>query len=109
MSATAPHLRHYGDADYSWVGAGLGMLALALGSGYTLAMGEMAGLYVGLSLVCAVAVLLDFRTGAVLLLLLLPVSASSLFPRKRTGIPRGQRTLVAKRIRQVSSITSLST
>jgi O-antigen ligase len=86
MSATAPHLRHYGDADYSWVGAGLGMLALALGSGYTLAMGEMAGLYVGLSLVCAVAVLLDFRTGAVLLLLLLPVSASSLFPRSLLGI-----------------------
>jgi O-antigen ligase len=86
MAATAPYLRHHGDADYSWVAVALGMLALALGSGYTVAMGEMAGLYVGLSLVCGVAVLLDFRTGAVLLLLLLPISASSLFPRSLLGI-----------------------
>jgi len=58
----------------------IAMLALALGCGYTLALGEMAGLYVALSLVCAVAVLFDFRAGAVLLLLMLPTSASSLFP-----------------------------
>jgi O-antigen ligase len=81
MAATAPNLRHHGDANYSWVAMALAMLALALGCGYTLALGEMAGLYVGLSLVCAVAVLFDFRAGAVLLLLLLPASASALFPR----------------------------
>jgi O-antigen ligase len=86
MAATAQHLRHHGDADYSWVAVAVAMLALAIGSGYTLAMGEMAGLYVGLSLVCAVAILLDFRTGAVLLLVLLPISASALFPRGLLGI-----------------------
>jgi O-antigen ligase len=80
MAATSPYLRHYGDANYGWVAMALAMLALALGSGYTLALGEMAGMYVALSLVCAVAVLFDFRTGAVLLALLLPFSASTLFP-----------------------------
>jgi O-antigen ligase len=86
MAATAPNLRHHGDANYSWVAMALAMLALALGCGYTLALGEMAGLYVGLSLVCAVAVLFDFRVGAVLLLLMLPISASALFPHGLMGI-----------------------
>jgi len=64
----------------------MGMLALALGCGYTLAMGELVGLYVALSLLCGVAVLFDFRTGAVLLLLMLPISASDLFPHGMLGI-----------------------
>jgi len=80
MAATSPYPRHHGDANYGWIAMALAMLALALGSGYTLALGEMAGMYVALSLVCAVAVLFDFRTGAVLLALLLPLSASTLFP-----------------------------
>jgi O-antigen ligase len=64
----------------------MAMLGLAVGCGYTLAMGEMVGLYVALSLVLAVAVLFDFRTGAVLLILMLPFSASSLFPHGMLGI-----------------------
>jgi O-antigen ligase len=78
MAATT--LRYEGAANHSWIVVALGMLALAAGSGYALALHEMTGLYVTLSLACAVAVLLDFRTGAVLLLLMLPTSASSLFP-----------------------------
>jgi O-antigen ligase len=80
MAATS--LRYEGVANHSWVAVAVAMLALALGSGYALALHEMAGLYVALSLVCGVAVLLDFRAGAVLLLLMLPTAASSLFPHK---------------------------
>ena len=80
MAATSPYLRHDGTANHSWVVMGMAMLALALGCGYALALGDMAGLYVSLSLICAVAVLFDFRAGAVLLLLLLPTAASTLFP-----------------------------
>ena len=79
MGAASTYARHDAVA-HGWIGMALAMLALALGCGYALALGEMAGLYVGLSLVFAVAVLFDFRVGAVLLVLMLPVSASALFP-----------------------------
>jgi O-antigen ligase len=84
MAATS--LRYDGAANHGWIVVALGMLALAAGSGYALALHEMTGLYVALSLACAVAVLLDFRTGALLLLLLLPTSASSLFPHQMMKI-----------------------
>jgi O-antigen ligase len=81
MAATSTYLRHdRGAAAHGWIAVAVALLGLALGCGYGLAVGEIAGLYVGLSLVCAVAVLLDFRVGAVLLLLMLPTSASALFP-----------------------------
>jgi O-antigen ligase len=64
----------------SWLPAAGAMVALAVGSGYALAMGELAGLYVALALIGSVAVLLDFRIGALILLLMLPASASTLFP-----------------------------
>jgi O-antigen ligase len=64
----------------------MAMLALALGCGYTLAMGELVGLYVALSLLCGFAVLFDFRAGALLLLVMLPISTSDLFPHGMLGI-----------------------
>ena len=86
MAAASPNLRYDGVGDHTWVAMALAMLGLALGCGYTLAMGEMAGLYVALSLICAVAVLFDFRSGALLLLFMLPASASALFPHNLLGI-----------------------
>jgi O-antigen ligase len=87
MSANAAlSLRHEGAGAHSWIVMAIAVLALALGCGYTLAVGELVGLYVALSLVCGVAVLFDFRAGAVLLLVLLPFSASALFPRAMMGI-----------------------
>ena len=80
MAATSSYLRHEGLAAHGWIAVAIAMLGLALGCGYALALGELAGLYIGVSLVGAVAVLLDFRVGAVMLLLILPTSASSLFP-----------------------------
>jgi O-antigen ligase len=74
-------------ANTGWVPAALAMVALAVGSGYAVAMGELAGLYVALALTGCVAVLLDFRVGAVLLLLMLPMSPSELFPRTLMQVP----------------------
>jgi O-antigen ligase len=86
MAATTAYQRYEGLAAHSWIAVTLAMLGLAAGCGYALAMGEIVGLYVALSLVCAVAVLLDFRTGAMLLVLALPFSASALFPHGMLGI-----------------------
>jgi len=63
-----------------WLLAGLGLFALAAGSGYGLAVGELEALFVGLSLAACVAILVDYRVGTILLVLLLPVSSTSLFP-----------------------------
>jgi O-antigen ligase len=84
MAATT--LRHE-YANTGWVPAALAMVALAVGSGYALAIGEIAGLYIALALIGSVAVLLDFRVGAVLLLLLLPMSPTVLFPRTLMQVP----------------------
>ena len=56
MAATSAYLRHDTIPAHSALFVGIAMLALAVGCGYTIALGELAGLYVGLSLVCTVAV-----------------------------------------------------
>jgi hypothetical protein len=57
MASTTATLRHEGTGAHGWILAAMAMLALALGCGYTLAMGELVGLYVALSLLCGFAVL----------------------------------------------------
>jgi hypothetical protein len=84
MAATT--LRHE-YANSGWLAAALAVVALAVGSGYALAVGEVAGMYVALALIGSVAVLIDFRVGAVLLLLMLPMSPSDLFPRSLMQVP----------------------
>jgi len=86
MAASTAYLRHETIPTHSWLAVGLAMMALAVGCGYTIAQGELIGLYVAVSLVGAVAVLFDFRAGAVLLAMMLPVSPSELFPRTMMGI-----------------------
>jgi O-antigen ligase len=86
MAASTAYLRHDTIPTHSWLAVGLAMMALAVGCGYTIAQGELIGLYVAVSLVGAVAVLFDFRAGAVLLALMLPVSPSELFPRTLLGV-----------------------
>ena len=86
MVASTAYLRHDTIPTHSWLAVGLAMMALAVGCGYTIAQGELIGLYVAVSLVGAVAVLFDFRAGAVLLALMLPVSSSELFPRTLLGV-----------------------
>lgn len=73
-------------ARHLWLVAGFVLLVGAAAGGYALATQEIQALYIGLAGAAAVAVLLDYRIGAILLLLLVPVSATSLFPRGLLGV-----------------------
>ena len=84
-SAAAPLPQDAG--RHTWLLAGLALVAFGAASGYLLALGELEALYVTLSLVLCLAVLFDFRVGAVALVLLLPASDTTLFPRSMMGIP----------------------
>jgi O-antigen ligase len=69
-----------------WV-MGVGALALVgVLMGGALVLGELQAFWVGLSLIAAGAVLYDFRIGAVLLILMLPIGSSTIFPRSLFGI-----------------------
>ncbi len=69
-----------------WLVAGFVLLIGAVAGGYALATAEIQALYIGIAGAAAVAVLLDYRIGAILLVALLPVSSTSLFPRGLLGI-----------------------
>jgi hypothetical protein len=64
--------------------AGLALVGVL--GGVALALGELDALYISLSVIGALAILLDYRVGAVLLIIFLPVSESSLFPRAVLGL-----------------------
>ena len=63
---------------------GLGVFAALCGVG--LAIGELQALIIALSVLAAVAVMVDFRVGAVLLMVMLPVEGSYLFPHSMLGV-----------------------
>jgi hypothetical protein len=63
------------------------LAGVAVAGGYALAVGELQALYVGLSLVACAAILIDYRAGAMLLVLLLPISTMAVFPTAMMGIP----------------------
>jgi len=69
-----------------WLVAGFVLLAGAVAGGYALATQEIQALYAGIAGAAAVAVLLDYRIGAILLVGLLPVSSTSLFPHAMMGV-----------------------
>lgn len=86
MAAASPYLK---ESPISGLGMGLALLVLvAFGaaSGVMIALGELQALFVSLTLLACFAVLYDFRVGAVLLVILLPFSASSVFPHELMGI-----------------------
>jgi O-antigen ligase len=63
------------------------LFGLAVGMGYAVAMGEVAAFYVALAVVGGIAVLFDWRIGAVLLIMLLPLGATHFVPHNVFGIP----------------------
>src|SRR3954468_15225825 len=63
-----------------------GLVLAGAAWGVSLAVGELDAFYIALSIIGCGAVLMDFRIGAVLLILLLPVSESSLFPHSILGM-----------------------
>jgi hypothetical protein len=69
-----------------WIVAAFALLMCAAAGGYSLALHEIEALYLGIAAAGCVAVLIDFRLGALLLAFLLPVSGTSLFPHGLMGI-----------------------
>jgi O-antigen ligase len=64
--------------------AGIALLGVLCGS--VVALGELSALYLCVSLIGCVFILRDFRVGVVLLILLLPISNSSVFPHAMLGV-----------------------
>jgi O-antigen ligase len=69
-----------------WIAAAALFVAVGALGGLALALGELDALWVSLSVVAALVVMVDYRVGAVLLIMMLPVYDSSLFPHELMGI-----------------------
>jgi hypothetical protein len=63
----------------------IGLVVLALAGGVGVAVGEVQALVASLAVIASIAVLVDYRVGAVLLIVLTPISASDLFPHEMFG------------------------
>jgi O-antigen ligase len=88
MTAASGTLRAPQQASsYLWIVAAAGLVGLAVASGVAIAFGEMGAFYATLSLTAAIAILYDFRIGAVLLIGMLGMGATNLFPYGLMGIP----------------------
>jgi O-antigen ligase len=87
MAAASPYLRQESAGGSLWILVAFALFAFAGGLGYALAYGEMQAFFVAASLVAALAVLFDFRIGVVLLVLIMPLGATQLFPYGLMGVP----------------------
>jgi len=83
---SAPYLRTEGSGRHLWLVAGVGLLAAAVAAGYSLAVAEADALYISLAAIACLAVLFDFRIGAVLLIMLLPGADTSVMPHALMGV-----------------------
>ena len=63
-----------------------GALLLAAVCGVAISLGDSTAALLCTALVLCVFILLDFRVGVVLLIVLMPLSASTLFPHEMAGI-----------------------
>lgn len=86
MATASPYLRQDIGGAFNWVLVAGALLGFAIAAGYGLAVGELEAFYVSLSLVLCLGVLFDFRIGAVLLILTLPLLDTVLFPHQLMGI-----------------------
>jgi O-antigen ligase len=92
MTAATAVLRAQGGggeraSNYLWLLVGAALVAFAGASGAAIAFGEMGAFYATLSLAAAVAILYDFRIGAVLLIVMVGMGATQIFPYSLMGIP----------------------
>ena len=63
-----------------------GVAFICLFWGYAVVVSEWKAVVVGVALIASVLILVDFRIGVVLLVLLMPISASKIFPHQIGGI-----------------------
>jgi O-antigen ligase len=85
--ATLPYAaRAEAPARPLWLVAAFGLVMSAGAAGYALALHELDALYVGLAAAACLGILFDFRIGALLLVLLLPLSTTAFFPHALMGV-----------------------
>jgi O-antigen ligase len=70
----------------SWIAGVAALVALAAVSAIAIALADATAALICLSLIASAFILLDFRVGVVLLVLLMPISTSTIFPREMAGI-----------------------
>jgi O-antigen ligase len=73
--------------QYLWILAAVALVGFGAASGVAIAFGETAAFYITVSLILSAAILFDFRIGAVVLILLLPLSQTNFFPHSMFGLP----------------------
>lgn len=81
-----PHAASVSGRSGSSIAGLIALLALAAVSGYAISVADTTAVLVCATLIASTFILLDFRVGVVLLILLLPLSTSTLFPREMGGI-----------------------
>src|SRR5437016_5638241 len=81
VTTSSAYLRHESPSANIGLLLGLGLFGLAVAVGY------VAAFYVALAAVSAIAVMFDYRIGAVLLILLLPMGATYFMPHSVLNIP----------------------
>jgi O-antigen ligase len=86
MTAASTSLRPPVDRSLLAVLAVLGIAALGVAGGVSVALGELEAFYICVSVLAAAAVLYDFRVGALLLIVMLPLAGTRLFPHSLMGI-----------------------
>src|SRR4051812_19073379 len=86
MTTTTATLQRDAAGRHIWMFAAVALGAFGIVSGGALALGETAAFYLSLSVIVGIAVLLDFRLGALLLIVTLPFSNTSYFPHNLFGI-----------------------
>ena len=86
MAAVSTPLRDAPPQGVGWLMGVAGLALLGVLMGAALVIGEVQAFWIGLSFLAGCAVLYDFRIGAVLLILMLPIANSTVFPRSLFGI-----------------------
>jgi O-antigen ligase len=87
MATASPYLRQDSSSSSTWILVAIALIGFGAACGTMLAHGELDAFYVSMSLVLGMAVLADFRIGAVILILLLPTGATYLLPHGLMGVP----------------------
>lgn len=85
-TAASPVLAPEDSRSYVPLLAAAGLVVFGTIWGAALAIGELDAMYICLSVIGSLAILFDFRIGAVLLITLMPVAGSSLFPHQILGL-----------------------
>ena len=62
------------------------VMLCALAGGATVAMADVSGLVLCLTVIATLLVMRDFRVGVVLLIMMMPIGASQIFPRSMLGV-----------------------